>query len=884
MVFTRMRSILGVPALLFLGALPVSGGCDDAPSATVLTIDFRSETQDGVEIGLPHLPPAVSTEDVRALVEGFSWNATTPLPELDDEGNPTLYYARIYVKSREEIAALDQAYIQASTMPLLSSERAQWSGMKGRMQSPSDGRGILLFSVIPGRIYNIVREQALLGDPLFEAIEIVELPEEARTTKGSFSYAGLRAAGFRFRGIDFARPQDPDVGRSQQPVVLLAAREVLKLAAEAADELNRLIAKAAGNRDRNGWFGWGAAGSANIFFQTDLRETDPAFGGVLPPTGSSTPDLSQPVRRAWGDTAGQVVKLPGVRISVWSQGDATVAWLATLFEGTTNGNGEATVTVAKNRTVEALCVAVENDAAEVTEFLTEAEVCDFKAFSQGTMDDLEALTWVTIRIQDEYFNVLAQATESKKYLEQVVGYSPHKVDVLVGPIANTLGYVNGGAAFAPCLGFPNLSADFLVAGIVALVALVNQPAAVYLGTIGPILAVDVVLPGGGDNLRSHGVMTHEYGHFATCSILFDDDPTSISTVWTNAVIDRLGGGEDASNHAGYTVEAVADFFSAQVVGGTNYFSCGFGHQQAISYCKATNEPPAGAPAPIDECLERNDSATGTFEGQTARVATTMHDAFDGHLIWNAGGEADKPSNADMWVENASGLFVFSWDNHDCQAYDETVALPGSAFYDVVARLDGFGQNRLLYSLADTMFDHGYDWCEICDVFAIHDASLAGVPNPSPLDRYTACAAAPIASWLGMAPNNQLPGSCNFAGCPDGTIPDYLGNACVACAPGQVEVDGWECQSCPTGAVVIDNQCRYCQPGAPPDQCTTACPGRTELQNGVCVECDWAEVSIDGVCQPCPEGQVRQDNTCVVTCTPCGDETVVQDGVCVCIIN
>src|SRR5690606_20266402 len=144
------------------------------------------------------------------------------------------------------------------------------------------------------------------------------------------------------------------------------ARAALEAVAEAAVDVVRAIAIALGNADRDGLlFGFGAAGTAQLVLTLDVRDTDAAFGGTS-------------MRRAWGAGLGAPVMLPGVRVSVWSRGDATVLGLPTLFQATTDADSVAVLRLAKGRKVNQLCIATENYAAEITDLLTEIEVCDFE--------------------------------------------------------------------------------------------------------------------------------------------------------------------------------------------------------------------------------------------------------------------------------------------------------------------------------------------------------------------------------------------------------------------------------------------------------------------------------------------------------------------------
>src|SRR5690606_20869319 len=135
-------------------------------------------------------------------------------------------------------------------------------------------------------------------------------------------------------------------------------------------------------------------------------------------------------------------------------------------------------------------------------------------------------------------------TEGAAYLHDIVGTDAHKATIVVGWIADAMGSFGTGNPFAPCLGFPNISADLLVGDILVLLAtvpVVGPPLAAALAAVTPLLAADIFFPDG-DSLRSRGAPSHEYGHFATCSLLYDAGASRISTAWTSAVADRIGSG------------------------------------------------------------------------------------------------------------------------------------------------------------------------------------------------------------------------------------------------------------------------------------------------------------------------------------------------------
>ncbi len=849
------RALASLLAMVMIALVVVGCSGDLAPSkddVRRVQIELRSEKKNGKEVGLPWLDPAIARPEAETMRKNFDWSKTTPLRELDADGSPALYYAAIYLASREQRVMLDQAQIHHSFMPLFSHEQDKWHGKRGKMSASTDGKGAFVFTVVPGRIYNLIRQFALDGDPLFPAVVLRQIPKPLQNAQGSLSYDRLVEARFRYRGMEPIRPSAEPTGQAQQPLVILTARLALKAVAEAAIEVVRAIAIALGNRDRNGAiFGWGAAGTVNLRLTLDVKDTDPAFGGAS-------------MRRAWGKDAGTPVMLPGVRVSVWSRGDGTVLWLPTLFEATTNAQSMATIKMAKDRDVRQLCIATENDAAEITDLLTEVEVCDFESSVDQNIDHLKYDTWANVSISDPYFNILAQATEGHAYLKDVAGYDAHKAVVNVGWIADAMGAAGTGAPFTPCLGFPNVSADLLVLDILGLIAsipIAGPPIAATLAAATPLLAVDMFFPDS-DALLSRGVPTHEYGHFAMCSMLYDASVTYISTSYTDAAAARIASGAipPPTESRAYDLEAFADFFAGQAAGGTNYFSLGSLFSLSMSYCDVNAANPAA-------CLDTNASSESSFHEQVKRVATTLHDAFDGDRFNST--FVNQPGNGNVWTTGASGWVYDGARNGD--AYDEPVLLPGSAIRTFVGKLSSMDDTKFMTSLADTIKENGYDWCQTCRVFSLHEGVAA---SASPADHYAACAASPVSTWVGPAPDATSPTSCNFTQCPYPLV--QVGLTCQPCAASQISVNGTTCVTCPPEAQVVNNQCVQCNAGG---QCQPYCPERQHMVNGACQDCPWAEISVNGACQPCPAGQYRYNNTCVDTCPPELDTTIIVDGVC-----
>lgn len=163
------------------------------------------------------LPPAIDPGISRGTVATFSWPNSPVVSNFGADGNPSLWYAWIYVQDKKDLEILDDLEIHWDTMPLFDVERDLWSGMTGVTTSNFDGEGGFVFAVIPGATYNIIREAALCSDPnqaidTFRAIVLQKIPvASARNADGSLSYSYLATNGFRYRGLPNC-PTDDQLG------------------------------------------------------------------------------------------------------------------------------------------------------------------------------------------------------------------------------------------------------------------------------------------------------------------------------------------------------------------------------------------------------------------------------------------------------------------------------------------------------------------------------------------------------------------------------------------------------------------------------------------------------------------------------------------------
>ena len=139
-----------------------------------------------------------------------------------------------------------------------------------------------------------------------------------------------------------------------------------------------------------------------------------------------------------------------------------------------------------------------------------------------------------------------------------------------------------------------------------------------------------------------------------------------------------------------------------------------------------------------------------------------------------------PNDGDAWRLSGDDLVFSEFPYGD--ARDETIAMPGSCLYRMVSNWDDRGElitdESFLAGLADAMKEPGCggnNWCEICHLFALHDAALPA--GATPQEKFLHCNQGYIRSRIGAAPADPR---------------NLLQTTCGACPSGQATADGITC--------------------------------------------------------------------------------------------
>jgi hypothetical protein len=699
---------------------------------------------------------------------------------------------------------------------------------------------------------------------LFRFIKIITPPAAgAANPDGSVSTDYLKSAGFRYMGYLAGQTVIHPDGTTD-----VIPRPLFGWVGDAWDD-----AKGAGE-----WV-LGECGQGTLLFwpsatvSVHLRafSNDPVFQG-------------QPLITGWGDKAGQEIGLPGVRVNFWYFSLSLVS----PYGGTTDAKGQLTANVPKFLPLLLAEIPVDNDAAKIS----------WNGIATHTIiahpEHLDGLTGDTsAEIKDAtYLNALAQFSDGRDYLKTVVGYTPSKDKVAEGFAVNTYASGNGNNAVTTCATFPNLVfagtsfASWMLDSVLAtyfppalLAVLPYQQAA---------LNSDMWLPDSDKAVfYSRGIWTHEYGHYALCSMIASNGAAAALSSLTTLTMQTIfeAGTIGPNDETRILSEAFADFFAAQVAGGTNYYAPPASLlSNYINYCVESS------------CLEENKSATSTGSDVIARDITIFMDAFDG--VDAVGGWTSLAPNAgDSWIKSSANPPTLAYasqkyadsclagraadNSNNWSSCDEFVSLQGPDIFnwvtDWVAHSAYLDHSSFMTALARTARTiDAFTWCDLCRLFAVHTPGNQATPQdlglstPVPITQYSlACLSSPIKDWIGPPPDpsltnldsvfNQrpyvcevcLPGSspgpdrcvCGPHQIPDSSpSPNGPSPNCVQCAADKIAVHSglyWECVICGPGVPIDGQNACQCNPGStqgPDGTCVSACGPHAVWQGGQCVDC------------------------------------------------
>ena len=713
----------------------VSGDAEDLSGKTSVALHLGGGCSDV-------LPAPLAAEEVVAIRDNFSWDTIAKLNETDVQGHPALFHGMIYVENKAQLAALDRLRVFWSPQPISERYMSGLRGKCGRVEHATDGRGVVVYAVFPARLFNVMRDfaiQAKHGNvaPPFKFI-LPSPPQQPGfvNSDGSLSYAALGSsqylewlqthpgqAGWFDDAVDFVSDTATDAWNWTKDKIVDPAVHYGEYGFDYVVNGFDFAIDFTANFLDNSWeaiqqglqeFVLVFSDKINVHLQITMLNRDPLF---VP--GST-------MVRAWGpaDASGNrpnlVPAAANVRVRQWGWG-----FLPVMDQAELGDNGQVTLEAVKGASGRGgdLCIEMDTDYGMMTSDFIPNEVCDF---AQGRYGDYQDDINDVLSINEPDLFAFTQVKDSSDYFKTVIGTDSYTYDILTGWIANEMTSTFNKGKHNPltlCLDFPSLSASTITSAAIGLGAagLLGGPVvAGIVTTVGlfgaSLIEKDVWWPDADDSddtRSSRGVMTHEYGHFSMCSLLFAENGPPGLTGLINRIFE--GQADSRDDEIAQMCEGWADTFAMQVVGGSNYVVTPNATSGMMGFCE-------GSPCMDINFVGGGDASGNPFTDELARFETLFYDAFD--RTDSTTRFTNAVANGDYWRANAqSGLLELSPIPYLANQ-DEKVSLPGPAWRTWAKHWLQHGltpdHNDVMHGLIDTMGDQGFKWCDVCDLLALHD--------------------------------------------------------------------------------------------------------------------------------------------------------------------
>ena len=668
-----MRQVSGWGCCLVFALLALGTGCDPEPPVVLDVVVINPpELYNGNDVKVREdWRDAADAQFIAWQNQQFVVAEQDPVA-TDSLGNPApaLYNVAVLIQDHLQYNALRAWDIHWSPLPILGPGLQEQYGATGRHTYGTDANGIFVYTLLPGRIYNQLLQWRAAGTPQFNSVVLLDHANEpASVSDVRVPYQDLAEVGFRYNGVAMEQPlsatnQDslpPDVGRSQAPLLdlLVAAILLSDIAQDAAAEFISIINFV---RDSIGFIGVTLGPRLELTVNLTPLTTDPAF--INAATAAPHPQV-----QGWGAAGGAPINLEGVEIEF--------SWLGiggTILSVSTRGRLDAANTfTAFVPQGQAITVRLITDSPNAI-VLSFGVPNDFQ-FPTGPFGTATAAL-VNMGVSDVDVNILSQALDSHRYVASTMGFSVSKSRIMVGgPIGNFIGLVNGGAAFAPCVGHWDalppasggdpgaLVSDFGSGGM----EIPGIGGLTPTGILDGVTGADIIIPTNGAGAQmstSRGITTHEYGHYVFCDLIARSNPATFRDIWVPIVAQTLLTNPPLPGARGAALnEGFADYIAAQVVGGTNWFVPASSRaSNFVNYCDPT----------ATNCMDDNiggpgaTAVLGGFAAPVGRNTTILHDVFDGHAVFT-----DSPGNGAAWTFGPALTFAAGY-TPAADAMDEPV--------------------------------------------------------------------------------------------------------------------------------------------------------------------------------------------------------------------
>lgn len=173
-----MFCVFAVALLLLSGCEPSSSSDDEVTTIIIDGSDLEDDeivTYTGV----------YSADELREILASFDWEDTSPVPEKANDGSPKLYYVEMLVPTIEEIDELSDLGVPWDYLPLFDEELETGDEDVEIIDIVVIEEGRLVFAILPGEAYNLLRAEALAGTPPYPFIRLREIPGAYRLPDGT---------------------------------------------------------------------------------------------------------------------------------------------------------------------------------------------------------------------------------------------------------------------------------------------------------------------------------------------------------------------------------------------------------------------------------------------------------------------------------------------------------------------------------------------------------------------------------------------------------------------------------------------------------------------------------------------------------------------------
>lgn len=175
----------GVVTLLLAIPFFLSSGCGESTPEKnevppLVEVDGSEHDNDPV----PHAEP-YTADELRAILKNFRWADTVELREEASNGTPKFYYVEMLVPTYEDTLELDDLAMTWDYLPLFEEEFPADIEDTDVIDIPEIKEGRLVFAILPGEIYNIIRAEALAGTPSYPFVRLRKVPSPYRLSDGS---------------------------------------------------------------------------------------------------------------------------------------------------------------------------------------------------------------------------------------------------------------------------------------------------------------------------------------------------------------------------------------------------------------------------------------------------------------------------------------------------------------------------------------------------------------------------------------------------------------------------------------------------------------------------------------------------------------------------